>query len=828
MGAFILQAIMNRGELSPYLHARGDTDHYAAGLEIARNVIPLRYGGVTRVPGTYYSGTTKSQVLADETRLLPFKFNRNQVYAIEAGDQYFRFWLRDTAGAPASQIESGGSPVEVATPYRTADLPNIKTQQSADVLYITCKGYAPRTLTRNSETSWSLAIHATEDGPFLPINTTGTALTPANYGSVVPTMTSNTLPSGTAASSSASANAYLVFDRDPTTFYQHGATSGYIDFTPAGAARVVDGYTIQASIAGATRTPDHWRVQGYTGSVWVTLDTRIEEQGWALGEYRHYTFVNTVAYQAYRFQWYTVEEGTGTTVTDITTLDFHERGENQTAFNLTASALDGINDGQGFLSTDVGRLIRFFGSDAAWRWFKIVARTSATVVTVQVYGSVLIGLDATTQWRMGSWSDESGWPRVVGNYEDRLTLAGTDDEPVAVWTSRNADYDSHTVSDPVVADDAIAARLTGGSLNEIGWMVVGRDILLGTPESIRALGRNDASKVFAPDNTRQRAETFVPTSEADPVQMEDVIVVIDYGTTALHEVAFTYEVDGYRARELSTLNEHLFAPGCKDIVFQRTPHRLLWTRRSDGLLAPSVYDRDQKVFGSSLVDYGGVVESTLALPGVSAAGADDLFLIVRRVVNGQTVRYVEVQAEFWRSDIHTTPPVYASAAAVYDGVATNTVTGLGHLEAETIGIWADGLDLGDTTVASGSVSLPNGIEAEQIVIGKRLAWTAKTLRALQWGQRDGSGLGRAVNITTALLDLFEAAGVDVAAAGGASPLAFEDDIEYVPFTEVELRTGSFPMPVDDSWRGNGQLTISGNKMYPATVRSLTLELEGEP
>jgi hypothetical protein len=61
---------------------------------------------------------------------------------------------------------------EIASPYAVADLTNpeggcaLSIVQSGDVLYIGCEGYAPRTLTRSGNTSWAFATYAPTDGPF--------------------------------------------------------------------------------------------------------------------------------------------------------------------------------------------------------------------------------------------------------------------------------------------------------------------------------------------------------------------------------------------------------------------------------------------------------------------------------------------------------------------------------------------------------------------------------------------------------------------------------------------------------------------------------------
>lgn len=173
-----IQLNFTRGEITPYLHARVDIDDYRAGLALMRNWVPLRYGGMTRCPGTYLYGFAKTA--AKTARFIPFLFNRAQTYAIEAGDLYFRFWNVN------GQVESPpGTPYEVVTPYLEADLKYIQVRQSGDLVFIFCRGYWPRVLTRTSETSWALALYVPRDGPYLPLNITATTLDPsATSGSV--------------------------------------------------------------------------------------------------------------------------------------------------------------------------------------------------------------------------------------------------------------------------------------------------------------------------------------------------------------------------------------------------------------------------------------------------------------------------------------------------------------------------------------------------------------------------------------------------------------------------------------------------------------------
>jgi hypothetical protein len=48
------------GELSPRLEGRIDLQKYSAGAQTLQNMLVFPQGGITRRPGTYYAGSSKS------------------------------------------------------------------------------------------------------------------------------------------------------------------------------------------------------------------------------------------------------------------------------------------------------------------------------------------------------------------------------------------------------------------------------------------------------------------------------------------------------------------------------------------------------------------------------------------------------------------------------------------------------------------------------------------------------------------------------------------------------------------------------------------------
>lgn len=80
------QPNFSRGELAPALYGRFDVDAWQAAVKQARNVIVLKYGGLTKRPGT----RLVAEVLdaTEPNRLIPFQFSLEQTYALELGQGY--------------------------------------------------------------------------------------------------------------------------------------------------------------------------------------------------------------------------------------------------------------------------------------------------------------------------------------------------------------------------------------------------------------------------------------------------------------------------------------------------------------------------------------------------------------------------------------------------------------------------------------------------------------------------------------------------------------------------------------------------------------------
>lgn len=175
----------NGGEWSPLAYGRSDIARYKNALAKCINYLPTAQGGLTRRPGTRFIAEVKNS--ANAVRLIKFEFSVTQVYHLEFGPGYVRFFTN------GGQLLSGGTPYEVATPYGANDLQALSFTQSADVLYIAHPGYAPRKLIRAGSLIWTLNTIAFLDGPYLLINTTTTTFTSSAAGPGAATVTASSI-----------------------------------------------------------------------------------------------------------------------------------------------------------------------------------------------------------------------------------------------------------------------------------------------------------------------------------------------------------------------------------------------------------------------------------------------------------------------------------------------------------------------------------------------------------------------------------------------------------------------------------------------------------
>ncbi|MDS1138580.1 hypothetical protein [Nitratireductor indicus] len=815
------QTNFSAGALSPRLYGRVDIAKYMNGCHTLENFITQRFGGIRKRGGTQFINEVKTS--AKKTRLIPFVFSVTQAYVLEFGDLYIRIYTN------GGIVESGGSPVEVTSPYGENDLFEIQFAQSADVLYLVHPDYAPRKFTRTSATTFTLDEVEFEDGPYLEANTTDTTLTPSDTGNAVPKMTSNTAPSPYVVSStSGDVNAYVAFARTINGRTSiSGTSAGYIKIDlGSGNAKVVDGYAVTSPDNSAQHGdyPTQFSFEGSNDDTnWVTIDSRDAQTGWAGSETRFYEAPNKTAFRYYRLR---CSGGGGSDGVDTTIggLWLHQSADDQTPFDVTASSVNGINDGQGFLSTDVGRHIRILGSDGRWRWLKITSYTSSTVVKAVLYGQALPNTSSILNWRMGAWSDETGWPASIGFYNSRLCFARTAAQPQTVWMTVVDDQTNFDVNSPLQDDDAITVTIASDSLNEIKWIAEATDLFVGTTAAIRTIGPTSGSAAFSPTNLQQRRETNYGASEVQPVRVGTTALYSGYYRKDVREISYSFDFNGYVSQSLSILAEHITEKGIKQLSYAQDPDSVVWGVDDLGNLFGMTYERDQEVVAFHTHPIGGsnvTVESVTTIPGT---GYDEVWLVVKREVNSSDVRYIE-RISVGLTDLEAKEDAtFLDCHLNYSGSSTTTLSGLDHLEGENVYVWGTGGKQGPYVVSSGSITL--GAAVTVACVGLPYSSVMETLSP-EAAAQGGTAQTRLGHITEAFLR------VNRSMNGKCGPS--DGNLETVQYGQSideagnygdasELYTGDVRVPISMKWERQKRIRVQHDEPTPFHLLGLITEI----
>jgi hypothetical protein len=489
---------------------------------------------------------------------------------------------------------------------------------------------------------------------------------------------------------------------------------------------------------------------------------------------------------------------------------------------LTASAVTGINNNTGFQSTDVGRLFRFRTGHG-----EITAITSTTVVTATVIKD-MTSSTASTDWALGAFSDTTGHPSCVTFYEQRLVFAGTTDQPQTLFFSRSGDYENmdENRGGTVAADDAMIYTIASNQVNVIQSLKATRTLIILTSGGEFTLNSDSTGTAVSPTNINIKKQSNYGASNIDALSVGNATLFVQRAKRKLRELAYNFDTDGYVAPDMTILAEDVTLSGLDELTYQQEPHSIIWGIRGDGVLVGLTYQRSEQVVawhqhklgGSFGATAHGIVESVISISGNSynRSDEDQIWIIVKRTINSVTRRYVEYLTPF-EFDSSLTQFQFVDSALSYSGSSTSTLTGLDHLNGQTVSVVANGSTHPDEVVASGSITLDRTTTAAKV----GLAYTSKlqTMR-LDVGSQDGTSQGKTKRIFDVTLRFYETVGAKVGPD--------TSNLEEIPFRSsaasmdvaVPLFTGDKKIEFRGNFETDGYLFVVQDQALPMTLLSL--------
>lgn len=433
-----------------------------------------------------------------------------------------------------------------------------------------------------------------------------------------------------------------------------------------------------------------------------------------------------------------------------------------------------------------------------------------------------------TRWRLGTFVPgryvESG-----SLYEERLAFS----RKFSVYASATGDFDNFALGE--ADDDALEfIQAGGGQANDIVWIAESDGaLLIGTLGGVRALSGSGIDEALTPSSFKNRRSRTFGCARIRPVDAGQSFLYVTRSRRSIAELTQT-SAGRFSSEDIGQISEHIAKQGVVELAFQTDPDPMLWFPLENGELGGYTHRPSQEVRGMHRHRFGGafagaawaVVESAVATPGQN--GVDDIWLIVRRTIAGVTRRYIEIM----------TPPFEYGAledafqvdcGLTYAGTAINAVSGLGHLNGQSVDVLASGKVYRNLTVAAGQVTLPGGATATKWQVGLACQAQADTLE-LDVGGQDGSIVGRRKKVAKVILSLLETdtTGLEVQSLIRGRWEAVRMPSIVAPDGKARLYTGNVEVPIDDSWEGQGRVRIRHINPTPCTIRAFTPVFDAEP
>lgn len=429
-------------------------------------------------------------------------------------------------------------------------------------------------------------------------------------------------------------------------------------------------------------------------------------------------------------------------------------------------------------------------------------------------GSESGGSGATATASVGQAGD---YPGAVTYFQQRRVFAGSYTRPQFVWMTRpGTENDMHNTL-PAQDDNCIAVRAAVAETSRIRHLIPLTSLMLLTASSeIRTTTSND--DIITPTSIGFLPQTYYGAAPPQPLLVGRMAVFASERGGHIRSLGYSYQKGGFDSDDLSIRAAHLFEnTDIVSLALSKTPYPIIWCVTSEGTLLGCTYLADQNVTGwHKHTTKDGVFE---AVTVVAEGNEDILYAVIRRTINGQTVRYIERMHERQYDRLENC--FFVDAGAEYKGTETDKLSGLTYLEGEEVAILADGKVLPNRTVKDGKIELTT--PASHVIVGLPIIADMKTLPVIMSDRDGGAGRGKMKNVCNVFVRVYQSSGILI--GPDEESLREYSHREREPYgTPPDVISREVGVLVPPTWSDGGQIIVRQKYPLPLTVCSLAGEV----
>jgi len=581
-------------------------------------------------------------------------------------------------------IESAGV-LEIPTTWAVGDLPNLRPEQSGDVIYVACQGQQQRKIERRGvrpgARGWSFVLYRSDNGPFQESPAITANFTPSVY----------------------TGNGTLTSDQP---YFQSGHVGALFRvFSPGQVYSTLLGalgaFTEPMRIAGVGNDRVFGVITSGTWSGTLTLQRSLVGPNEGFAPIANIT-TNT-----------TTENDDSSSLDNVIAwyrVGFVSAGDyvsGAAAVHFAASS-----GGEEFGPSTGGAA----AAGGKWATCRVTGYTSPTVVSIEVLDPFSV-LTPNTIWQESAWSGVNGWPTTVKFHEGRLGWYGPG--PIPIAQSQSNDYTGYAEEDNTGASfgdsAAILEDFGSGPVDFVSWAFSGLNLVMGREMEISSARSSSFGAPLTPSDFGVHPRDSEGAYQLPIVALKSRGVFVQQSGRRIYELYWDGREFDYSTDDLTKLNIDIGKPQFVDIAVAQQPDKQVFLPRTDGQCAVMLREIDEEVTAFWRMMTLGVIEKVRVLP--SATGIEDqVYFVVRRIINGVTKRFLEKLA-VRDNCVGGSLNEQLDCALVYSGAAVSTLQA-SWLPLTTITVWADGAAIGTTTTdGSGNFTMPDGKSHSNVVAG---------------------------------------------------------------------------------------------------------------
>lgn len=470
-----------------------------------------------------------------------------------------------------------------------------------------------------------------------------------------------------------------------------------------------------------------------------------------------------------------------------------------------------------------GKLVLEYLSNG-YGYAKITAVANSTTATATIQNAFppnIVDGNPTHEWSWSSFGGSFGWPSAIVFHQQRMVLGGSREQPQSIWGSEQGDRKIESFLSGTTDDKSYSFTIAANKKNPIAWLASNLTLNIGTLGG-EFTATSTGSSITPTDIDINQIGQYGSAENTAPLIANGFTIFNQAGGRKLRELRFEESSQRNFARDLNKVSEHIVDPGIKQIAYQAEPYQIIWTIIGKELYALT-YETDEEVFAWSRQDVG-EARSIATIPN---GGNDRLWMVVKRGGN----YYIEYLSKFFRRTDSLDDAIFVDSSLSYAGSEIQTLTGLDHLEGETVSILNEGSVGSQRVVTGGQIELQFPTTKVTVGLSIKSAWQSMRFEG---GAQDGVGQGKSKRVS-AVVFRFEKTGSGLKYGKGTIDKEFSDGLfAKLPVRETNdlmdappslLEGDTCRQPIDGGSDQQYMLRVEHSEPVPCTIISIILTVD---